>query len=233
MCCRDAAMIIVMASALHPALLAQGATARMRTEAEGVDLNQGVSLAPSSIQEALAGILRSAGRPGGMVVRSGCGDPAQSPLLVGSGSSLAGALDLMTSVHPAYYWTIREGVVNILPKRDPPPVMDVRIERFEWDTTAAVYLAVSNLSQSDSVRRRLAALGAAEALQQGPGLQPVPRIVNGVAEPRPPGRRYRVEGVTLLSALNAVVASYPNAIWYYEEWHCAGRRTYSFFARGD
>jgi hypothetical protein len=217
----------VVILSLHASLAAQGS----RAESEEGHLRVDLSLGPSSVREEAAAILRSAGRPGGIVALSGCNEPSRIPIAASMGSSLASALDLLVALRPSYYWTSDQGVINVLPRGSLPSVMSVRVERFRWDATDSVHLAVSNLSQLGEVRRHLAAMGEAAGVEIGAGLQRPPRILDGVPEHRPAGRSYSVADIPLLKALNEVVASFGGSVWYYEERSCEGRITYSFSVR--
>jgi hypothetical protein len=110
--------------------------------------------------------------------------------------------------------------------------MDVRVGQFEWDTAANEPAPVFRLFDSNGIKDRLAGLGIVPytGLEYGPGLQKPPRIINGVAEPRQ-GQKYKVENVTLLTALNTIVASYGDAFWWYEEQKCGGQKTYRISVR--
>lgn len=185
---------------------------------------------PLPAQEAFVRILRAVGRPGGAVLLSGCGDSADVPLFAPS-ASLASALDLLTAVHSAYRWTIQDGVFLLLPKGKHPPVLDVPIGRFQWDTSASVHLTVSNLADSAPVRYCLSGMGFHGGIEAISRPQQAPRIVNGRAEAPPQGHQFHVENVKLLDALNAVASSYGSVVWCYEERACDGSKTYSFSAR--
>jgi len=180
------------------------------------------------IQRALLAVSAAARRPGGVVLLSLCGEEDESPLLVPQGASLASALDLLTAVHPAYEWTVRDGVVNVLPRQQKFAVMNVLIGRFEWDTTDRVHLSIGRLSQVPRVRQFLRGTGVVEAIQQVSLFGRLRRTANGVAVPPPRGQRYVVENAPLVTVLNAIVASYQNAVWYYEEGICSGAKTYRF-----
>ncbi len=78
---------------------------------------------------------------------------------------------------------------------------------------------------SEEVKRRLPELGFVRGLQPELGLQKPPGVVDGQAERARAGRKYTVEDVTLLEALNRVVGSDDHAFWWYEERACNGEKT--------
>jgi len=222
------AAFIALAVASQPVIV-NGQSLRERTEAEHIYLEGGVRLDPLPAEEAFVRIVRGAGRPGGVILRSGCNDSAEAPLFAPS-VSLASALDLLTAVHPAYHWTIEDGAILLLPSGKLSPVMDVQIEAFEWNNAASVHFTVNRLVDAPPVRRCLRALGFEGGVEALSLPQQAPRIVNGKAQLPPQGRQFHIENVRLLAALNAVAASYGRVVWYFEERACGGPRTYSFSA---
>jgi hypothetical protein len=216
---------------LPPAVFAQEPSPSMRVEAQGIDLQEVVSVNPGSARQVITEILRSAQRAGGMVTLSGCGEPDQGTFRAAGRSSVASALDLLTATYPEYYWSIQDGAVDLLPRRNRPKAMDIRIQHIDWDTTASVNLSIDTVFHVGGVGGLLAKLGIAAGLEEGPGLQRPPRVVNGVPEPPPQGRKYELENVSVLTALNAVVASYGSAIWWYDERTCDGKTTYRLFTQ--
>jgi hypothetical protein len=227
-------MMIAALIAGAPAMVsAQEVALQERLEAEQIYLQWDVSVDLGSAQEAFAEVLRSAERPGGTVTLSGCGEPARGPMYAPGQSSVASALYRLTAVYPGYYWTVQGGVIDLLPKQNQPPVMDVRVQRFEWDTRTAMRLSVENVFQVAAVKDRLAGLGVTDAPNGGFGLQRPPRVINGIPVPEPPpkGRKWQVENVTVLVALNVIAASYGTGFWHYDEWACGGRKVYSLSTR--
>lgn len=63
-------------------------------------------------------VLILARRPGGAVFARGCEDvaPALTPVSIPSGYSLASVFDLLTGSYMTHNWSVRDGVVNLLPK---------------------------------------------------------------------------------------------------------------------
>ena len=183
-------------------LLAQTPQPDSKTGLDAEQLSYSVALDPMPIQRALLAVSAAARKPGGVVLLSLCGEEDESPLQVPQGASLVSALDLLTAVHPAYEWTVRDGVVNVLPRQQKFAVMNVLLGRFGWDATDSVHLSVSRLSQVPSVRQFLRGTGVVEAIQQVSLFGRLRRTANGISEPPPKGRRYVVESVPLVTALN-------------------------------
>ena len=220
-----------LVAGLSLALPAQEPTPSMRLDAQQVYLDRGVTVDLGSARQAFTEILRSTQRTGGMIILAGCGEPVQSPFATAPHSSLATALDLLTATYPDYAWTSQGGTINLLPNRKSPEAMDIRVPHVEWDTTATVSMSIAKPLEAGDVRRLLVAngyIGVDTLLTYATLLQRPPRVVNGVPEPPPPGRKFLLDNATVLSALNAVVASYESAMWLYEQRTCDGKTTYQF-----
>lgn len=205
-------------------VLAQEPTTPARLEPEQTPLRLMVSIDLGSLREVFGRVTESAHIAGGIVITSGCGEPVRKPFYEPGGISLAAALDRLTTTYPEYDWTAQDGAVNLLPKRAGLGVLNLRISEFEWDTGAHVRANVGRVF-GPSVRRVLAESGVVAGLHSESVLQNAPPVVNGVPE-LPRGRKLKIENVTVLSALNAVVSSYGQAVWVYEEQTCDGRKTY-------
>ena len=219
-----AVVILALQWPLHAQVL------RTKKDAESIYLKWAMSSHPTTLGGSFGQILRSAEHSGGIALVSGCDNPA-SPLAVPLEASLAGALDVLTAVYPKYDWTVSDGVVNVLPREERPAVLEIQVVHFEWNTADFVSLSVDRLFQSSNIHQYLAAHRMESGLGQGPGLQQAPRIVNGKPVPKQDGQRHQMENATLLSTLNAIVGSYENAVWSYEEKNCDGHGVYYISAR--
>ena len=210
---------------------AQETTLPVRLRAQNIFLTEAVAVDSGSSVQALAGILRSAQQSGGMVILSGCSGGTVNSLYAPSETSIAGILDRLTLAYPGFYWTIRDGAINVLPKGRWPEAMDLEVRHFDWDTSASVNLNINRVFQLSGISEAIAKLGVSEGLQQGFGLQRAPRIQNGSPDPPLPGRMYEVRNTTILAALNGIVVSYGTAFWVYEERACEGKTTYRLFTQ--
>ncbi|HLK63474.1 MAG TPA: hypothetical protein VKU19_08540 [Bryobacteraceae bacterium] len=224
--------LIVLGAGLSCGLTAQNTTADMRIEATNTLLHGGVQLELEPASSAFGALLRINARPGGMIIVSGCGVPARYSVGFSAGMPWSTALDTLTSIFPENYWTFKDGVANLLPKQGVPSVMDVQIERFEWDTAANEPSAIFRIFDANGVKSHLTALGLTpySGLQAFTWLQKAPKVVNGVPEPRR-GQKYKLENVTVLTALNAIAAAYGDEFWLYEERKCGGEKTYRISVR--
>lgn len=226
--------LIVAIGAVVTVLNAQGPSAAARVQAAQDHLRQTVELQSGTVVEAFSYTLKSTGKPGGMIMLSACGDADRSPLRLPADSSLAGGLDMIAAVFPAYYWTVQDGgAINLLPKQGMPPALDFRIPQFDWETAASANLTVHRLFQTKGLDGHLAKLGIVTAVESGLWLQKAPRVVNGVPETPRQGKEYRVENLTLFEVLNAIAISYGDGSWVYEEQSCRGEKSYRISARSS
>jgi hypothetical protein len=199
-----------------------------KSELEQTYLRDGVVLESGPLGPALESVLIAARRPGGAVFAYGCGEPAEAPLSIPSTYSVASALDTLTSIYPTHSWTVRDGVINLLPRQGLPTVLGTPIEHLAWDTNEAPSASVGRLFRLDAVTRRFVALGITGGMII-PGLRKLPRLVDGIPQV-PKGREWKVENVTLLAALNRIAASYGDARWVYEESTCGAVKSYRVWA---
>jgi len=188
-----------------------------RSELERSYLPHDMNLKSGPLAEAYDLFLLAARRPGGAVFTHGCEAPAQTLVSMPSTYSLANALDLLTAIYTTHNWAVRDGVIDLLPKENLPAILNAPIERFAWDTNETPGRSVGRLFDLSNVERRLIELGIGRELVTL-GLQQAPRVFG--APQAPTGREWKVENVTLLTALNRIVASYGNARWVYEERNC-------------
>jgi hypothetical protein len=179
-----------------------------------------MKLPSGPLAEAYDLIVLASQRPGGAVYTYGCEAPEQTLVSVPPTYSLASAFDLLASAYPTHNWSVRDGVVNRLPKENPPAVLDTPVGGFVWDTNDTANFSVGRLFDLTRIKRRFIELGITRELVT-PGLQRAPRAFGG--PPTPTGREWRVEYVTLLTALNRIAASYGNVRWVYEETTCGSK----------
>jgi hypothetical protein len=177
-----------------------------------------------SLLGAFGQVLMAARLPGGGAFAYGCEESAQTPMSIPSTYSLAFSFDLLTAASPAHTWAVRDGVVNLLPKQNLPAILNAPIEQFAWDTTDPAITSAGRVFALSTIKHRLAELGLIGGVDAS-GLRRPPRVVDGIPQ-IPKGREWKVENVTLLTALNRIAASYGDARWWYEERTCGTERTY-------
>jgi hypothetical protein len=158
-------------------------------------------------------MLRS-GAPGGEVLTQGCAEPSKSAVRPQEGSTLRGILDDIVTADPDYRWELEDGVVNLTPVKGVPDLLTLRIGAFDTGDATDVRTAETFLFALPEVRQREAELGFDRAIL-GSGLS------SGVpGAPPPPKLNVRLQDVTLLGALNALVRANTHGLWIYREIHC-------------
>jgi uncharacterized membrane protein len=213
-------------------LQSQSPTEAMRLAVRMNQLPSNLELGSISSREGFVAALRMVKKPGGVVtVRSDCDNETRRFFALPAGFALDDALDALVTIENTSYWAVRNSVVNLIPKKGPPPVMHVRISEFEWDTSDYVLLTIGRLFRSVTVRTQLEQLNLTSGLSSIMLLQRAPRIINGIKVSDPPGERHSLNDLPLLDALNTIVASYGDKIWMYEERTCGAKSYFNISAQ--
>lgn len=218
---------LILVCCVTPALVGQGTTQAMRREARHYQLTSpGVHLEFASTREGLSAVLRSAKLPGGITTSFGCESKSARALSLPPGLPLNDALDSVVSLEGTHYWAFQQGVVNLLPTKGVPDVLSTTTGHFEWNTGTRVLPTLHQLFASPSVRGRLKELGLTSALESIILPQKAPQVVDGRPVVAVNGEHRVVENATLVSILNAIVASHGVGMWSYEERRCGSEKTF-------
>jgi hypothetical protein len=195
---------------------------RGKPEAEAELLTRPVKLpsSPLSVDSALQLAMLTSGAPGGAVITQGCEEPSNS-IVRFQGSTLREVLDDIVTADPDYGWEVKDGVVNLIPAKGVPDLLTLRISAFDTGDATSVTTAKTFLFALPEVREREAELGFD---QGGIGTGPY-AIVPGA--PPPPKLDVRLQDVTLLEALNALVRAHKHGVWLYYETHCKSNSHFS------
>jgi hypothetical protein len=130
------------------------------------------------------------------------------------GSTLREVLDDIVTADPDYGWEVKDGVVNLLPAKGVPDLLTLRISAFDSGDATSVRTAETFLFALPEVRKRAEELGFDQAIYGSalsaiaPGAPPAPKL------------NVRLQDVTLLEALNALVRAHKHGLWIYYETHC-------------
>lgn len=169
---------------------------------------------PLSVNLAIQAAILGSGTAGGAVITQGCAEPSDSVVRF-QGSTFREILDDIVTADPDYGWEVKDGVVNLVPAKGVPDLLTVRIGAFDTRDVTSVMTAETFLFALPEVRERAAELGFDQAVSgSGPYA-----VVRGV----PPARKLlnvRLQDVTLLEALNALVRANTHGLWVYREIHC-------------
>jgi hypothetical protein len=174
-------------------------------------------------QMMFAALVREAGLPGGVaVLNEECSQGPERSISVPAGTSLDAALWQVAKSRTMSEWQIQDGVANMLPAGFVPPLLRVRIHRFEWERTAPVREVIDRLRQLPEVSEAALKLGLKEAPIEGAAgsicLRGCKEEVKSETAPE------LEEDATVLAVLNRIVKAHDRAIWTYSEYRC-GRNT--------
>lgn len=168
----------------------------------------GAELNDVTIGEALCSALRTAGVPGGIVTIPNCQGQTKYKFRL-AGETLHDALDAIVSGDPQYTWTVRDGVVNIVPWSYMPSLLDTVIPEMRIEKAGTLEFAVDQLLRLPEVATRMRELR----------LSHLHRGSLTFLGPREEINLYQ-QNLTLRDALNAVVGAHGRAVWLYWEKHC-------------
>jgi hypothetical protein len=180
-----------------------------------------------------ASLVKEVGLAGGVAIpNQDCSHGQEGSLSVPAGTSFDKALGqvvknkAMSKEHP------RVGVANLLPAGGPPPLLLVRIRRFEWDRTAPVIEVINRLRQLPEVSEEIMRLGLREAPIEG-GMSAI--CIQGDCSPKPKPLPVleAEEGETLLTMLNRIVQAHKGSVWSYSEYRCGKDTLFSLDVMTD
>src|SRR5262245_12108745 len=182
-----------------------------------VDLNN------VSLVNAFTRTLDAAHVPGGIAIKTLCGDQPNY-LLRPSGPSLGGALDSMVSAAPQYRWHLRKGVVNVVPTAGNPPLLDLPIAQFKVNDPLTVEEMVGRLLRMTVVKEAIGRLN----LVIGGGQIGISELRRpGFVDEKSHGITLDIRNATVMEALNAIAKAHGSAVWEYREQNCDGRNEFS------
>ena len=182
-------------------------------EAELLMRPANVGPSPLSVNSAIQLAILRSGAAGGAVITQGCEEPPNS-IVRFQGSTLREVLDDIVTADPDYVWEVKDGVVNLMPAKGVPDLLTLRIGAFDTGDATSITSAKTFLFALPEVRKRAEELGFDQAASgSGPYA-----IVPGA--PPPPRIDVRLQDVTLLEALNALVRAHKHGLWIYYETHC-------------
>ena len=196
-----------------------------RSEAETELLTRPVAnlgSSPLSVNLAIQTAILGSGTAGGAVIMQGCEEPSNSAVRFQQGSTLRDVLEDIVTGDPDYRWEVKDGVVNLIPAKGVPELLNLRIGEFNSGEATSVRAAETFLFALPEVRKREAELDFDKAIY-GSGLG---GIMPGA--PPPPRLNVRLQNVTLLEALNALVRAHKHGLWLYYETHCQSTNHFSF-----
>ena len=173
--------------------------------------------------DAVAEALLNAAMPGGIAVLHYCGGyPTRS--LKTSSTSVRGLLDEVVSTDPAYFWRLKGGVVNLIPRYIRLHFLDTRVSKLDLkektpDEALNILLALPEVqSQANSELGSRLGQGFVYAFPANAG--------SGQQEKR---SSLELTDATVAEALNAIAKAHGSAVWVLVKNECnnSGRKNFS------
>ncbi len=170
-------------------------------------------------------LVREAGLSGGVAISNqDCSHGPEGSISVPAGTSFDKALRHVAKSKAMSVGQLQDGVANLLPAGGAPPLLQVRIPRFEWDRTAPVREVIGRLHQLPEVSEEALKLGLEEAPLEG-GMSAICLGHDCSEKPKPVPSLETEEGATLLTVLNRIVQAHSGAVWGYSEFHHCDKGT--------
>ena len=167
-----------------------------------------------------ATLVRQVGLSGGVAVSNPeCSQAPVGSISIESGMRLDKALSQVVQIRALSEWQLRDGVVDVLPASIPPLLL-VRVHRFEWNVAAPAKEVIVHLFRFPEVSEAVAKLGLKEAPFEGGAGSICIRDCD--QKPKPETAPKIEEDVTLLTVLNRIVRAHDRAVWQYSEYRCQG-----------
>ena len=155
--------------------------------------------------------------PGGIVLADKQSDQIEHSYTFQPSSPLREVLDAIVLSDDAYAWDANRGVVNVVPRRGIPPILETRIAEFNSQDLTTLTAAVGLLLRSPEVRKRMQELNYGEGFNRLQGYYPITQP--GILPPKSPDPlSIHVKNASLLDALNAIVRAHGRGVWIYREY---------------
>jgi hypothetical protein len=201
--------------------------ARPKPGAAGIgtrSLSYDVDFEAESLGVAAGHLMSAFHIPGGVVIVEGCSAPPARSFRLQRGTTLNEALDVFVGEFGDRV-TIGPGFLDIWSDAGAPPLLATRIKRLEWRRDARPDSVFGELMNSPELSVRAGELG----LERAPGQGGAVVINMGAPHRETPDAEQplRIEGATLLEALNSLAVSKGKVVWEYVEQVCGSRRTWT------
>lgn len=153
-----------------------------------------------------------------MVTKNSCPENVVFPEYEPKEFSLDERLNLITQLNPNYTWKYEQGVINLIPSKSVPELLNVKVKNFKVSNLYNLNLIIDKILQLPEVVESHKRLNLKQGIQFG-GLQ------------SPPSRRPQIEMIfkdkTLQEILNEVVRERGRGIWVYSESNYNGVDTFT------
>lgn len=173
----------------------------------------------SAVREAFS----TASVPGGIVSIPECREEMRYRFVL-AGSSLNDVLDTVVSTDSRYKWQIDQGVVNLIPRKGIPELLNLHITKFYVREARILDYALDQLLRLPEVQKRMAELNLSEGVRRLKGSGYLREDGDDKDDPK---LTVKCKDVTLREALNAIVRAHGRAVWSYRERNCNGQDEFS------
>jgi|CZKS01.1.fsa_nt_gi hypothetical protein len=120
--------------------------------------------------------------PGGIVYVGE--DRPVKEIMVPEGITVGEALTRVLAWQNKYFWRVTDGVVNILPEKGMPTLLETNIPFYEWRSNESPGSAVGRLQQLPEVVRHMSQLGYVDGLHLIDEMSKPPRVGGHLSLPR-------------------------------------------------
>jgi hypothetical protein len=150
--------------------------------------------------------------PGGIVSIRGRPEEHKASFTIPADATLREALDRIPSESPSLEWKMNGGVVDLLPPRALPEILNVQIASYDFEDANNGSLAIQELLARPEVEQKARSLGFQPALNEG-GMT----VYYGAGMKPPPSLPVHLRNVTLLEAVDALMRARGAGLWRYDE----------------
>lgn len=184
-----------------------------------------VAVSRDTLSTAFEATLRAAQVPGGFVSVCEC-NPEPTYKYPSLGPKLGDALEAIRRVAPDYDFQVKEGIVDLVPAKGIPDLLQTRISEFDSKATNNLTWAASLLMDLPEVRAAKSKLGYAESPNQIEiGMSGIPGYGKPPVPSNPPFA-VQCHHCEVYEILNALQSARGHGVWRYQERHCQGLKTW-------
>lgn len=187
-------------------------------------LSHDVDIEAESLDVAAEHLMSAFHVPGGVVTVEGCPAPPARSFGLRRGTTLNEALDVLVREFGGRV-TTGPGFLNIWSDKATPPLLATRIQSLEWRRGTPAESVLGQVLDSPELTLRAGELGLTRALEFGGQSMINPRAPD--SEPPSVEQPLRIEGATLLDALNSLAVSQGSVVWGYVEHVCGSHRSWT------
>ena len=166
--------------------------------------------------------LLNANLPGGVVAVS-CDASPKKYFVAPQSTSLETLLINLEQTDPNYRWQLDNGVVNLLPRKGMPMLLETPIKKFNVSNVTGQE-ALNLLQEKSEVKIKKAELGLDKAVIS---INKASSLSLDSEQNNTPTFNLNLKGATFRQILNEIVKAQGRGTWIYTEKHCGNTSTFS------